>query len=260
MNYTPHIHSNGFNHGPTKTVKASYHLTSDPVFYVTVAFFALLTTGLPGLMGQPNFMPITQALGLTIFTAIALRRGEVGNALRVALLWIVVQLLVMLSITWLVPGQAERAIHEGFTYRTALLQWAYTGDNLPRSLLVAPLSRAGEILGVLLGSLLTGGLVGSWFLVRAVDLLGYAAGSLVHGVVPGLGLLLGLAPWRLLAIAGYTGFFILLAQPILINRWRPRYYLEAQRRLIVWSGVLLILGLLLELMLPGLWQTIWEPG
>lgn len=239
---------------------AGYQLTADPVFYMTVIFFALLTTLVPGLMGQPNFMPIVQALGLTIFAAIPLRRGELRNALWVTAVWLIVQLLTIILVTWLVPLQATRAIADGFDYRSLLVTWAYTGENLPRSLALAPLARLGEITGVLLGSLLTGGLAGSWFLVRGVDLLGYSAASLSQETVPALGFLLGLSPWRLLTVAGYAGTFLLLAQPILTNHWRPGYYLQAQRSLVLGSAALLSAGLLLEALLPGIWQALLGPG
>jgi hypothetical protein len=258
--YSPNGHPNGSGDGSAKpAVKPAYQLTGDPIFYITVGFFAFMTTGVPGLMGQPNFMPIAQALGLTVFTAIPLRRGELKNAVMVVALWLGIQLLIMTAITMLAPLQASRAIAEGITYRMDLVTWAYTGDELPRSLLEAPLARLGEVVGVLLGSLLTGGLVGSWFLVRAVDLLGYSVGTLTREVVPALGLLLALTPWRLLTIAGYSGFFLLLAQPILTNHWQPAYYLKEQRRLILWSAGLLVAGLLLEALLPGLWQNLLEP-
>ncbi len=236
----------------------SYQLTDDPVFYITVIFFAILTTVVPGLMGQPNFMPIVQALALTIFVAIPLRRGALRAALWVAVLWVVMQLVSIMAVTWLVPMQAARAIPDGFTYRNLLTTWFYTGEALPRSLLTAPLVRVGEVVGILLGSLLSGGLVGAWFLTRAVDLLGYSVMTLSQ-TVGALGFFAGLFPWRLLSVAGYTGFFLLLAQPILTNHWQPSYYLHTQRRLVLGSAILLASGLLLEAILPGIWQGIFAP-
>jgi hypothetical protein len=121
-----------------------YDLTRDPIFYGTLVFFVLLTTAVPGLMGQPNFMPVIQATALTIFTAIALRRGGIDPALRVATVWLVVQGLFLFLITWLLPVQIEKAIHDGFLIRSGLMEWAYTGSVLPGSLLAAPLARLGD--------------------------------------------------------------------------------------------------------------------
>lgn len=237
-----------------------YDLTRDPVFYGTLVFFVLLTTAVPGLMGQPNFMPVIQALALTVFTAIALRRGGIGPALRVATVWLVVQGLFLFLLTWLLPGQMEKAIHNGFLIRTGLMEWAYTGSILPGSLLAAPLARLGEIAGIVLGSLATVGLVGGWFLVKGVNLLAYGMGSLWGGIGSPLGLLLGLVPWRLAQLTGYAGLFVLLIQPLLLNNWNPAHYLSTQRRLILVSLALVAGGLIAELFLPGLWRAALAPG
>ncbi len=234
-----------------------YDLTTDPIFYVTCGLFALLTTVLPAAMGQPNFLPIAQTLALTIFLAIPLRRGRVDRGIRALIVWLTLQLLIMIVGTALLPRVFERAIHDGFGYHRALIEWSVTGRGLPGWLLHSPLSRLGEIVGVLLGSLLSAGLVGLWFLLRALNQFGYAAGRMALETSPGL--LLGLMPWRLVTFAGYVGFISLLAQPLLNNNWSPIFYLTHQRRLVLTSTTLIALGLLLELMLPGLWRILWAP-
>ena len=232
-----------------------YDLTADPIFFVTFGFFAVLTTLMPAALGQANFLPILQALALTIFVAIPLRRGRVDRGIWVITLWIGLQLLVMSAGSALLPQLFERAVRDGFGYHRTLLEWSVTGEGLPGWILANPLSRLGEIVGVLFGSLLTAGLAGLWFLMRAVNQFGYAAGRLAAS--GSAGFLLGLMPWRMVTIAGYAGFVILLAQPLLNNNWNPISYLTRQRRLVTVSASLLALGLLLELTLPVLWQRIW---
>ncbi|MBI3958339.1 MAG: hypothetical protein HY328_05975 [Chloroflexi bacterium] len=256
MQLYPNSHSKPTPPAPLAPV---YELTRDPLFYATLVFFVLLTTAVPGVMGQPNFMPVIQALGLTVFTAIALRRAGVAAALRVATVWLLVQGLLFLTLAWLLPVPVEKAIHDGFLYRTGLIEWAYAGGAAPGSLLAAPLARLGEIAGVVLGSLATVGLLGGWFLVKGVNLLAYGMGSLWRGTGSPLGILLGLAPWRLAQLAGYTGLFVLLIQPLLLNNWNPAHYLSTQRRLIVLSLALVAGGLLAELVLPGLWRSVFAP-
>lgn len=243
---------------PPAPPKPVYELTQDPIFYGTVIFFAVITTGVPGVMGQPNFMPAVQALALTVFTALALYRAGVDSALRVATLWLVIQALLLLLLSWALPASVERAIHDGFLVRTGLMEWAY-GGGLPGGLSDAPLARLGEIAGVVLGSLATVGLAGAWFLVKGVNLLAYAGGSLWRGLDTPAGLLLGLAPWRLAQLAGYTGLFVLLMQPLLLNKWQPSHFFPAQRRLLLLSAGLIAFGLLAELLLPGLWRAIFAP-
>lgn len=243
---------------PNGSPKSSnYDLVKDPIYYITFGFFALLTTALPAALGQPNFLPIAQSVAITLFLAVPLRRGRIATALVVLSSWLFLQLLVMIAGSALLPLVFERAIHEGFAYHRALLEWSVTGLSLPGSVLQAPWSRLLELIGILFGSLLSAGLVGLWILMRAVNQFGYGVGRLaVEGPA---GLLLGMMPWMLATLAGYAGLVVLLAQPLLTNKWNPGYYLVRQRRLATASIVLIALGLVLELALPGLWRAMWAP-
>ncbi len=238
---------------------SAYDLLSDPVYYGTVAFFAFLTTALPGALGQVNFMPLVQALGLTVLAGMALRKGRIRVAVRVLVLWLGVQFLSMALITVALPGQAERAIPNGFYYRTDLLEWSYTGAWMPGSLRTRPWTRLLELVGVSLGSLVSAGLIGAWFLVRTVNQLAFAWISLAREVPSGAGVLLGLMPWRWVELAGDVGLYLLFAQPMLRNIWRPGHYLAEQRRLVQIALALVLLGLVLDLLLPGLWQALFTP-
>ena len=241
---------------PNGTAKPRrYDLIKDPIYYVTFGFFALLTTALPAALGQPNFLPIAQTVAITLFLAVPLRKGRIGTAVIVLATWLALQLLVMIAGSALLPLVFERAIHDGFAYHRALLEWSATGLRLPGSILQNPGSRLIEFLGILLGSLLSAGLVGLWFLMRAVNQFGYGVGRLALEGPPGL--LLGLMPWRLATLAGYAGLAAMLAQPLLVNIWRPTHYFARQRRLAAVSVALIALGLVLEFLLAGLWRTIW---
>lgn len=232
-----------------------YDLVKDPIYYITFGFFALLTTALPAALGQPNFLPIAQTVALTLFLAAPLRRGRIGTAIVVLATWLSLQLLVMIAGSALLPLVFERAIHDGFAHHRALLEWSATGLSLPGSLLQSPGARLVELFGILLGSLLSAGLVGLWFLMRAVNQFGFGVGRLA--LEGPQGLLLGLMPWRLATLAGYAGLVVMLAQPLLINIWRPTHYFARQRRLAAVSVALIAIGLVLEFLLPGLWRTIW---
>jgi hypothetical protein len=231
-------------------------LLHDPLFYITLGFFALLTTGLAAALGQPRFLPISQTVALFVFLTMAIRRGMVREAVWILVVWIVLQIATLSVVTRLVPGQVEQAISNGFFYRTDFLAWFYGGEALPASLAVQPATRLIELAGVLLGSLVTGGLLGVWFLVRAANLAAYSAGALWQdsGFVGHL--FAGLPLWTLLRLAGYGGFVVLLAEPLFAGRWSPGYYWQHRRRLILSSATLLVLGLILELLLPSLWRTL----
>lgn len=234
-----------------------YDLMADPMFYITFGFFALLTTLLPAALGQPNFLPVVQTLALTLFLAFPLRQGRLDRAILLLSAWLALQFLAMFAGTALLPLVFERAIHDGFDYHRTLLEWSVTGEGLPGWLLSSPLSRLGEVAGIMLGSLFSAGLVGIWFLMRAVNQLGYAVGRLAMDSPQWL--LLGLFPWRLATISGYAGFVLLLSQPLLINNWNPVFYVTRQRRLVTVATTMLALGLALELTLPGLWRSAWAP-
>lgn len=249
------------NSGPTASNGAStgrrYDVVRDPIFYIAFGFFALLTTALPAALGQPNFLPIAQTVALTLFLAIPLRRGKTGIGTKMLSLWLSLQFLVMFLGAAIVPVLFERAIHDGFAFHRALLEWSATGSALPGSLYDSPGARIVELLGVLLGGLLSAGLVGIWFLVRTLNQFAFAAGRLAAQDPSGL--MLGLMPWRLVLIAGYAGSIALLAQPLLRNNWSPFFYFSRQRRLLAVSALLIAAGLVMELVLPGLWRFLWAP-
>jgi hypothetical protein len=234
----------------------AYSLLSDPLFYIMLGFFALLTTVLAAGLGQPRFLPISQSIVLFAFLTVALRRGLVRPALYTVGLWLIVQIGAMIGTTMFAPQQSEQAIADGFAYRTSLNAWLYGVEALPAGLVVAPRDRLFEIVGILVGSLVSGGLVGLWFLMRAVNLVAYGAGALWQQTGSLTGLLAGLPLWSLLRLAGYAGFVILLAEPFFTGNWRLHHYWTERRRLLLASTLLLILGLLLELILPGVWRTL----
>jgi hypothetical protein len=239
-------------------MQKSYTLLNDPIFYAMLAFFALLTTASAAALGQPRFLPISQTVALFAFLAVALRRQTVRAAVVVLAVWLATQVVAMILVTRLAPGQVEQAIGDGFAYRTSFSAWFYGAGALPASLVGQPGSRILEVAGILLGSLLTGGLVGVWFLVRAANLAAYGAGVLWYDSGQIINLFGGLPVWTLLRLAGYAGLVALLGAPLFSGNWSPRYYLTHHRRLVVASAGLLLLGLLLELILPGVWWTLFN--
>lgn len=238
-------------------MQRSYSLAQDPLFYITVAFFALLTTGLPAAIGQPNFLPIIQTLALFIFLLIPLRQGLIREALWVLALWLIIQYSLLVVLTWLLETNVERAFHGGFQYRMDYVAWFYGVATAlrPDSFSAQPVTRLTELLGVLIGTLISGGLIGIWFLVKSVNLAAYNTGIVLVALDSAVGVLLALPLWSLLRIAGYAGLIPILSQPLLLSNWQPLFYWHTRRRLLINAGLLLLLGLLLELFLPNLWRT-----
>ena len=234
----------------------TYRLQRDPIFFFTVGFFALLTTGLPAVLGQPRFMPLLQALALTVFMLIPLRQRDLRSALAVVFLWLALSMALLMLLTWVAPVQLERAFENGFLYRAELAEWYFASSPLPASFASQPLAALIEISGILAGSLLTGGLVGSWFLMRMANLAAFGAASLLLALDSPLWLPVTLPPWMILQLAGAGGLLALLAEPLASGKFKAglRDLAGARRKPLLIFGALYLAGILLELLLPAFWH------
>jgi hypothetical protein len=235
-----------------KPTTTSQSITNDTIYYVMAAVFALLTTALPALMGQPRFLPIIQTLSLTTFVTIALRHRNVRGALALMAIWLPIQFILLTLLTTLLPTQVEHAFTDGFAYRASITTWFFGGAPHPDGFALGWTVRIVEIVAIVIGSLATAGLLGIWFLVRLVNQAAYGTGILLATIDSSLYTLLVIPYWTLLRAAAYAGLIVICALPLLTYQWSPTYYWRQHRRLIVTSLVLLLLALLFELFLPGL--------
>ncbi len=229
-------------------------LARDPFFYVTVLFFIPLTTVLPAILGQFRFMPVLQTISLSLFLAVAVRQRELGPSFILIGLWAVLQFLIIWGLTSLVPLHVEQAIPNGFVQGRGFLEWFHGQGVLPGGSI---LWRLLESIGVLVGSVVTGGLAGIWLFVRALNLAGFDAGLLGSTIGGTQGFIAGLPFWTLLRLMGYAIFIVVLAEPLLTSNWSPAYYLSKRRIPLLVGTILLLLGLLLELILPNTWRTVF---
>ena len=125
-------------------------ITSDPIYFITAAFFALITTALPALMGQPRFLPIIQTVSLITFISVALHHRNVRGAIRVIALWLPIQFIVITLLTRLLGGQLEAAFNDGFAYRAAITAWFFGGAPHPSGLATQPLAYLIEFVGIVI--------------------------------------------------------------------------------------------------------------
>ena len=243
------------HHEPPKEPRRARTLVDDPVYYVMLGVFALLTTTTPLLLGQPRFLPFAQSAALTAFLALPLRERRAGRALAILAAWLLVEFAVVFAATLIVPRGAEAAVGGGFAYRAALLEWLYGVGTLPTGWAAQPGLRAWEIGAATAGSLLTGGFLGYWTVVKLTALAAYGA-AVAWESGAGLG---GLLPWQLLRIAGYCGLVVITAQALWAGIWSPGALRRAHRRLLPVSVALLGAALLLEVLLPSLWRSMLAP-
>jgi len=237
-----------------------YSISNDPFFYVTVTFFALLTTALPALIGQPIFLTIAQTLALFIFVLVTLHRRLIRQTVFVLALWLSVQFLTFLFATLFAQERVQIAIPNGFAYGMSYIEWFFgISDSLrPDSFVAQPLARVIELLGVTVGTLLSAGLIGIWFLVRAVNLAAFHMGVILL-VNDNSAALLGAIPlWALMRIAGFAALVIVLAEPLLTSNWNPLFYLRQRRRLLFFALGFTVGGYLVEFLLPDLWRTLFR--
>ncbi len=151
----------------------TYRPTSDWIFYFLCGVFALLTSLPPVLGGRYGMMLGMQGVGLWAFTSMAARFGPAGRHVPVFLLWTGTQVgfLALLG-TWNM-GVLERMLPQGFELRHMWLELYHTGD--PASPLAASgwMPLAGGVLLATAGSLVTGGLTGSWIVAHSANYVAY---------------------------------------------------------------------------------------
>jgi hypothetical protein len=231
-----------------------YQLTRDPVYYVMAVFFALLTTALPAVLGQVRFMPVSQTVVLSIFLSIAVRRRDLRGALLLIYLWLGFSMLSLIGVTLVAPGQVERAFDDGFMARALFSEWYFANSPLPASFATAPMPSLLEVIGVTLGSLLTGGVVGIWSLVRMANLAAFSAGHLLGILGSPVWIFVALPIWSLLQVAGAGGLVVLFAEPLLIDRFALGKWVTRRRKPLLLFSMLYAVGLLAEWLLPTLWH------
>jgi hypothetical protein len=212
------------------------------------------------MMGQFRFLPIIQALALTVLLLVPLRRRDLRSALIVVFLWLALAMLTVFAITWLDPLRVEVAFENGFLHRAAYAEWYYAADArtspLPASFATQLLPSLVEILGIVLGSLLTGGLVGAWFLMKVANLAAFSAASLLLTLPNFLWIFVALPVWSILQIGGGGGLLVLLAEPLASGKFgQGLAELGHSRRLpLLVFGGMFVLGILLELVLAPFWH------
>lgn len=234
---------------------ANHSITDESIFYVTIFVFTLLTSVLPAILGQSWFLPLGQTASLTIFAGLLLRRRRVNRALAVIAGWMVIQFGLIVLLTMGFPTQLERAIPDGFMSRVTFIEWFYAGSPPPPGWIEGPVSRLFQSMVVAAGSLLTGGLIGTWILVRSVNQAGFYSGSLLMALNETFNAFGAWAPWTVLRLAGTIGLTVYFAEPILSGDWSIRSRIRERGSLLLSSLFFILLGIIVEMILPGWWRA-----
>jgi len=247
------------------SLKPDHSLITDPIFLFAVVIFAFLTTLLPFILGASLLLPILQTLFLTFLLLMVVRKQHPAQAIRILCIWTIVQLVIATLLSAIFPGQVELAIADGFSRRTAFLEWLYAGSALPDGILTTPVERIVEIIGITVGTLLSAGVLGVWLLVRTINLASFYAGSTINSVGSFAGLLVGIPIWTMLRIVAYIGFVSIFAEPMSTGNWAIGHYLSnpnssTRKQFLLGAVILLVLSLASEIALSGLWRSIFTPS
>lgn len=230
--------------------KEHHSITNDPIYYVTVIFFILITTALPALLGQPRFLPIIQTLALAFYTMLPLRHRNLRGAILVITLWLTLQFLTIAILTALLPARIESAFTDGFIFRGQITAWFFAGAPNPNALTF--IGALIELLTVTLGSLITAGIAGIWILTTTTNEAAYSVGILSRTIINPAQFFLIIPYWALLRTAGYAALTLTCAMPLLTYIGNPSYYWQHYRKLILVGLILVVLGILAEFIVPAL--------
>ena len=199
-------------------MEKEYNLSRDPSSLPWLGFFALLTTGFPCVLGQPRFLPLVQAVALTLFLAVPLRQRNLRSALFVVFLWLALTMGTLLALTWFDRRSHGTRLRGRFSLPRGLcrmvLRRQRASSPLPARFGTQLLPSLVEIVGIMLGSLLTGGPCRRLVLVKAANLAAFGAATLASTLPNPLLAVVALPLWRILQVIGGGGLLVLLAEPL----------------------------------------------
>lgn len=233
-----------------------YKPASDPAFYLIAGFFACLTTLWPALMGVPWLMVSLQVIGLTAVSATAILSGGIGQQAAAIVLWLAVQTATVKVAAWIGPAAVLNAVPGGFDRRGLWLQRLHA--DLAPNFGFGP---DGEAVGLLidsllltLGSLLTGGLAGSFVMVEQANRAALAwvvFGADIAGPQAGTARSFAVANLRAgpaLLLLGSMMAHPVLARVVWKRGRQPAEDMPARKPLLGASGLAMVGGLLLWLL------------
>lgn len=222
-------------------------------FYMAATILAahVLEFLLPGKW----LLPVLTGLSFWLLFAHSLRRGEYAWAIKSALVWAGMMIVVQVVLSLLWPEVMEQNILRGAVYRDEMFHWVRTGEGAEGSIaLFLPIHLKHFALFCLL-SALSGGALG---LVMGAAMLGYMnfyVGALIAG--SGGSLTAVLLGWQVWAVVRVIGFIV--AGTALGGLLADRTVAGAARRgkIMRWMGIavaLILSDIILKWALAGSYQ------
>jgi hypothetical protein len=218
---------------------------------VSILFSHALEFVVPGVW----LLPIAAGVSFWLLFAHPLRRGEYACAVRLALAWAAMMILIQVALSILWPELMEANVLRSAAYRDEMFRWLATGQGPEGDIgLFLPIHlRHFAIFCVL--SVASGGLLG---LMMGAALLGYMnfyVGSLIaaSGFSP-LAFLLGWQVWAAVRVAGFIIAGTALGA-LMVHRGAEKQ--EKKRLILRWLSValaLVVADIVLKWALAGAYQ------
>ena len=173
------------------------------------------------MLGQFRFLPLVQALALSIFLLVPLRRRDLRSALFVIFLWLALSMATVFALTWFDAAWTDACLRERLQLprglcRMVLRRQRGVQGRLPASFVTQPLASVVELLGFVLGSLLTVGFVGAWFLMKVANLAAFGAATLASTLPNPFLAVVALPLWSILQVIRGGGLLCCWPSP-----WLP---------------------------------------
>jgi len=199
--------------------KTEFAASREKLYFLKPGYIVLLST-VPVVAGFMSGIQFALPLFITVPSFLVMRRwlmkGKVGTAyaeMLLSCLWMSIP-LVLLSLY--LPATAEKVIFKGPKYIADMDQWIRNGgatEGTPSLFIPEHLIHMGMII---LGSILTGGLLSLFFGAIQMGYMNYYAAWLTHETGgSSSAYLLGWPVWSIIRVFSFVLLAVVLAQPLL---------------------------------------------
>jgi hypothetical protein len=234
----------------------------DWIVYPSMALGVIVTTFFPILLGQQICLPLLSAAVLIPMFLWALRQGRPRKAIALALFWVVMQSVSVIVASLLFQDTAWQAVQGGLEYRSAWLAWSEGGPLVSLAPSLAYGRQVIELALYALAMALTGGVGGLLLLTVALDRFNFTVASLLSSAQsPVLATVAAWPLWMIVRLVGYLIVGAVLAEPVANLDLRPAYlaaWLQARKRLLLTGLAIILLGMILQVLLAPLYQTMLQ--
>jgi len=187
--------------------------------------------------GGRYLLPLIAPLAVWPLFSDAVRRADYRRGLAVGLAWAILLSAGVILFTQTAPQSAGRSILNGEPYRQEMFGWVETGvakENSPRRFLP---EHALHLAGFSVLTLLSGGYLGLALGALLTAYMSYFVGSYAASTgLPVLGSLVAWVPWSVVRVVAFVALGTILARPLLVREWPPRFG-PRERRWLLWVAL-----------------------